>query len=199
MTRLFIVRHGNTFDDANPPRRIGRGTDLPLAESGRAQAAALGRWFADHAVAFRQALAGSLKRTRDTAKIILSHAADPIEPQTADWLTEIDHGPDEGLPDTAVAARIGATALKAWEEEAVAPPGWDVDAAGRLAAWHMLLDAPPIGDTLLVTSSGAARFALLARPELRSDVSLKLRTGSFGQLDIGPQGTAELVRWNVRP
>ena len=34
MTRLVIVRHGNTFEAGEPPRRIGARTDLPLTATG---------------------------------------------------------------------------------------------------------------------------------------------------------------------
>ncbi len=40
---LYIVRHGNTFEPDEPPRRIGRRTDLPLVESGRAKEDKLGQ------------------------------------------------------------------------------------------------------------------------------------------------------------
>jgi broad specificity phosphatase PhoE len=46
MTRIVIVRHGNTFEAGETPRRIGARTDLPLTADGQAQADALGRWFA---------------------------------------------------------------------------------------------------------------------------------------------------------
>ena len=46
MRRIFIIRHGNTFESSATACRIGAGTDLPLVESGRAQADRLGHWFA---------------------------------------------------------------------------------------------------------------------------------------------------------
>ena len=41
MTQLLIVRHGNTFETGETPRRVGLRTDLPLSSSGRKQANAL--------------------------------------------------------------------------------------------------------------------------------------------------------------
>ena len=52
MTRLYIARHGNTFEAGEAPRRVGRRTDLPLTAAGRAQAEALGRRFAADGVMF---------------------------------------------------------------------------------------------------------------------------------------------------
>ena len=39
---LLLVRHGNTFSPGDRVSWVGRGEDLPLVESGRAQASALG-------------------------------------------------------------------------------------------------------------------------------------------------------------
>ncbi|WP_031293614.1 histidine phosphatase family protein, partial [Sphingobium sp. HDIP04] len=46
MRRIFIIRHGNTFESNADARRIGARTDLALVESGHAQAERLGAWFA---------------------------------------------------------------------------------------------------------------------------------------------------------
>lgn len=197
--RLVIVRHGNTFEAGEAPRRVGARTDLPLTQAGRQQAMALGRHFTGLGLEFSTALAGNLSRTRETAELIL--AAQPVPPTfgTASFLTEIDHGPDEDQPEDAVLARIGAEALAAWDRDAVPPPDWQVDVAGRVAAWRDFM-ASAAGDVLLVTSNGAARFALLAlldptdRPE-----QIKLRTGSYGIISSDNAGLRRLSDWNRRP
>jgi hypothetical protein len=52
---------------------------------------------------------------------------------------------------------------------------------------------------LLVTSNGAARFALLADARLASArAGLKLRTGSYGVIRATAAGLA-LERWDERP
>ncbi len=203
MTRLFIVRHGNTFEAEEPPRRIGRRTDLPLVASGREQAVALGDHFACHAVKFARAFAGPLMRTRETAAIILARLNDRLVVETHEWLAEIDHGPDENQPEAAVAMRVGKGMLDRWEREAVPPPDWRVDAADRLRGWRSMLDAPPTGDTLLVTSSGAARFALVALAG-HDGKALKLRTGAFGLLtrddrDAASDGCWRVATWDELP
>lgn len=193
MTRIWIVRHGNTFEPGETPRRIGARTDLPLVAGGRAQADALRAHFRD--VRFARVLASRLRRSAETARRI----AGP--PETCDWLDEIDHGPDEDRPEAAVVARIGADALAAWERAAVPPPGWRVDAGARLAGWRTLL-ADAEGDVLAVTSNGAARFALLCDAGLAAEAAalphLKLRTGAWGRIERDG-GAWRLAEWDRRP
>lgn len=201
MTRLVIVRHGNTFEAGEPPRRIGARTDLPLTAVGVAQAEALARHFAANGVSFDRVLSGELKRSRRTAEAIAGDR--PIE--AAPFLTEIDHGPDEGQPESAVIDRIGNDAITLWETQWVAPEGWEVGAQWRLLAWREFVERVaeelPDGTILLVTSNGAARFALAAlglKPgENRAGV--KFRTGSYGVLEVGSGADFQLLGWDIRP
>jgi probable phosphoglycerate mutase len=200
VSRLFVVRHGNTFEAGEAPRRIGARTDLPLTTAGREQTQALGRHFASAGLRFARALASPLKRTQATAAAILAALPDRPEIEAAGFLAEIDHGPDENRPEAEVVARIGAEALSAWDSQAIAPPGWIVDRESRIAAWRALAAATPSGaDVLLVTSNGAARFALLALGLDRTGAPLRLRTGAFGVIEIGLDGAARLADWDVRP
>ncbi|MET0250000.1 MAG: histidine phosphatase family protein [Sphingobium sp.] len=195
MRRIFVVRHGNTFGPDELPRRIGARTDLPLVESGRRQAALLGQWFANEGVVVGRLLSGPLLRARETAAAIgaaLGYGAVGTRP----WLDEIDHGPDEGGVEAGVIARLGAQAIEDWDRRGIAPADWTVDAEARLAGWRGFLAEEAEGDDILITSNGAARFALLALGE--SGASLKLRTGAFGEIAV-EAGRARLVRWNVRP
>lgn len=198
-----IVRHGNTFAAGEPPRRIGARTDLPLTDKGIEQARTLGAMFARQGLQFTRVLVSPLLRTRQTAAEIIAAQAVPAEPQTADFLREIDHGQDENLTEDQVLERIGAGALAAWESHAIAPPGWTVDAQRRIAAWQALFADWQPGPTLLVTSNGAARFALMANPALMQAAqllpSLKLPTGGFGMIDSKPDGPLALASWGERP
>lgn len=202
MSRIVIVRHGDTFAPDEPPRRIGARTDIPLVDSGRRQAVILRRWFDRNGLTFERAYASPLARARQTADILL--AGSILEVELAHWLSEIDHGPDEDRPETDVVRRLGAAALAAWDRQAIGPPGWVIDAPARIAGWHSLLAdrASHTGAVLVVTSSGAARFALLATAGLRGDAaalpSLKLRTGAFGRLDL-VGGCWRVGAWDRRP
>lgn len=196
MRRIFVIRHGNTFESSALARRIGARTDLPLVDSGRAQAQRLGAWFAGQRLPIGRLLSSPLLRARATADAIAAatgHGCDG----TLGWLGEIDHGPDEGRPEAEVIARIGAQAIADWDERGIAPDGWIVDADARIAAWRGFFAEGGEGVDLLVTSNGAARFALLAAGVAVE--ALKLRTGAFGELAVGADGAMTLVRWDERP
>jgi probable phosphoglycerate mutase len=198
---VTIVRHGNTFGPGEPVRRIGARTDLPLVAGGRDQADALGAAFAAGGVVFDRALSAPLSRTRATIERIL--AAQPRAPsiEETDWLTEIDHGPDEGAAESAVVARIGQQALAAWDAEALPPEGWIVDERQRRQGWRSLWEKGA-GRILIVTSNGAGRFALLSDEGLRRQAAalptLKLRTGAYGTIAREPGGL-RIVEWDRRP
>lgn len=195
-SRLYIVRHGNTFDKGDTVTRVGGRTDLPLSASGRAQAEALGRHFAS--TVFASARSGPLKRTRETANAILAPHAGPPELTTDLFLREIDYGPDENRPEGEVLARIGKPALDAWERDFILPPGWRVDPAALIGNWqetfHELRDQP--GNHLVVTSNGIARFALTAANATGHDG--KLATGAWGVIELEGEAV-KVLEWNVRP
>jgi probable phosphoglycerate mutase len=81
-----------------------------------------------------------------------------------------------------------------------------VNASARIAAWADLFARAPVdpdAPVLLVTSNGAARFALLADPALRTAAdalpSLKLPTGGYGVIRRAADGRLEVPVWGQRP
>ncbi|MEM1105516.1 MAG: histidine phosphatase family protein [Pseudomonadota bacterium] len=206
VARLFIIRHGNTFDRGDTVLRVGGRTDLPLSQSGRAQAHDLARHFAKLRLGACRLLTSPLKRTLETAQAIADGLdAGPRPPQPPltlridPRLREIDYGPDEGKPEADVVARIGQAALDAWEARSAVPPGWRVDPDALTAMWRALLAeaAAAPEPMLVVTSNGIARFALGL---VLRDAALgaKLRTGAYGAIDLsGP--APRLTEWDVRP
>jgi probable phosphoglycerate mutase len=134
---FVIVRHGNTFAAGEPPRRIGARTDLPLTAAGVEQAHALGVHFAALGWRFRACWSHrSSARARRRAPSC-EHLPEAPELEPADWLREIDHGPDENQPEELVIARIGAEALAAWDRHGLPPPGGRQCRCAR-AAWRNL-------------------------------------------------------------
>lgn len=190
--RVYIVRHGNTFDKGDTILRVGGRTDLPLSNSGVQQADTLARHF--DGVKFHQAYSSDLRRTRETAERILNGQSFEL----AEFLTEIDYGPDEGLPETEVINRLGQKVLDLWDEKAIPPQDWKVDPMGLRSAWQSFLaTCSPNSNTLVVTSNGVARF-ILDVVEQSGEAPLKLRTGSYGVIELRDTGP-HLLSWNVRP
>lgn len=197
--RLWIVRHGNTFDKGDTVTRVGGRTDLPLSTSGRAQAEALSDHFANAVERFETAIVSPLKRTWETADTILAGQTQSPRLETVEFLREIDYGPDENKPEPDVVARIGEGALRLWEAQAVIPSGWQVDAEAIRTGWRALFERVrrTPGDHLAVTSNGIARFALI---ELRAqeDNTLKLPTGGYGRIDFS-NGGFTVTSWGDPP
>jgi len=101
MTLLYLVRHGET--DWNRQRRIQGSTDIPLNDTGRAQAARAGDLLARRE--WDGILASPLSRAYETAQII----ADRIgleAPAALDELVERAYGDAEGLSARQLAARF---------------------------------------------------------------------------------------------
>jgi broad specificity phosphatase PhoE len=199
MARLYIVRHGNTFDEGETVTRIGARTDLHLSTSGRIQAKRLADCFRQ--TRFTAALASPLIRTRETARTMLSWRTDSPALLIAPFLTEVDYGPDENEPEWKVAARLGP-ALEAWDRDAAVPPGWIVEIDAIRAGWRGLIsraaDLPEDAAALVVTSNGIARFLPDLVDAAPKGLDRKLKTGAFGELLVDA-GRAEILRWNVRP
>ncbi len=192
MGRVFVVRHGNTFDKGDIIRRVGGKTDLPLSRSGIEQAKRLKTHF--ETVQFNAAFSSDLKRTRQTVEAILGGQSYEI----AEMLTEIDYGPDEGKPEDEVINRLGQQALRDWDRHAVPPEGWHIDPQALRKDWvAFLASCSRSTDTLVVTSNGVARFVLDV-VERNGSEDRKLRTGSYGIINLSDRGP-KLEGWNIRP
>lgn len=101
MTELILVRHGET--DWNFEKRIQGSTDIPLNETGRAQAsAAAERLAAEHWDAI---VTSPLGRAQETARIIARRLG-LGEPQVDGRLVERAYGEAEGMDAAALAERF---------------------------------------------------------------------------------------------
>ena len=200
MARLIIIRHGNTFDKGDIVTRVGGRTDLPLSSSGLAQADALAAQF--NATHFVAAFCSPLARTRQTARAIIGMRTNSPALIVLPFLTEVDYGPDENQPEDKVLARIGETALEAWERDATPPDGWLVGGDALRDGWRGLLArAAELGadDTaLIVTSNGIARFLPDVVDDQPEQLDRKLKTGAWGSVEITPAGS-RITEWNCRP
>jgi probable phosphoglycerate mutase len=204
-TSVLIVRHGNTFDKGETLRRVGKHTDLPLSKSGIKQAKAIGYYLANFHQDLAAVYTSSLKRTRETAQIALSEAAlEPNLSASGDF-DEIDYGPDENKPESEVIARLGQSAIEAWDIHGTPPPDWKVNPEGLKQTWRdffqkVRLDYP--GKTVMVvTSNGIARFAPYCLKEFdkwQTEHTLKMRTGAVSLFNFA-DGQWDCKIWNHLP
>lgn len=202
-TTLIIARHGNTFLPDETPRRVGARTDIDLVPSGLLQAEQLGQYLHQFHLRPDHIISAPLKRTRQTVTRAFPNRVFNIDER----LREIDYGPDEGLEEDLVRARIGEQALHDWEHHATVPEGWQVDPATIITDWHDIaaetLNNRPSKITLIVTSNGTARFAPHITHDFdgfKRDFPLKLATGALGILTYQPESKAWRVQdWNIRP
>lgn len=200
VTTLIIARHGNTFEAHETPRRVGARTDLSLTEKGRDQAQAIGRYLRDHNLSPDIVYTSHLKRTIETAAL----AVPDMPPQPLELFNEIDYGADENKTDEEVVARIGAQALKDWDDHATVPQGWNADPQkiiSDLKDFAAGLVTHFAGQKILVvTSNGIARFF----PHLTDDFDsfraahgLKIATGSLCILERDDKGWVVKL-WNKK-
>lgn len=100
MTELYLVRHGET--DWNRERRIQGRTDIPLNDTGRAQARSTAGLLATQA--WDAVLTSPLLRARETAEIIGARLG--IAPESLDLLIERNYGEAEGCTDAELDERF---------------------------------------------------------------------------------------------
>jgi probable phosphoglycerate mutase len=207
MTKLIIVRHGNTFNKGDVVTRVGGRTDLPLVESGVLQATKAGELLKSKNIKIEAAYAAPLKRTMQTAEGILRALGKddlPIEPLSD--FTEIDYGVDENKPESEVLARLGEKALQDWNEKAIAPNGWNVNPEKIIQNWISLGEKIISGgkNALIVSSNGVIRFAPYITgnfEKFSKEHDIKVSTGAICifeyQSDI-LSGKWESVDWNIK-
>lgn len=198
MTRLFVVRHGQT--DWNVQGRLQGSSDIPLNDAGRAQAAAAA---ATLGLALRQGftlVSSPLSRARETAEILVASLGQG-EVELDDRLVERSYGVWEGLASAERAARYPAENAR-WE--ARDEPNIDgyeshevVAARMREAAYNWV--ARVDGDLVFVTHGSSARMlteVLLGLPSGGHTIG-NLENAAWSRLRQVIDGPWSLERHNV--
>jgi len=153
MTELYLVRHGET--DWNAARRIQGRTDIPLNDTGRAQARqaaellARRRWDAVYS--------SPLERAHETARIIAERLGlDDVTDVEA--FVERDYGEAEGM---------GFDELEARYPEGVRAPGQETreQVAARVVPALLALAEEHPGERLVIVSHGGAIRSVLQTAE----------------------------------
>ena len=144
MTELFLVRHGET--DWNRERRVQGRTDVPLNDTGRAQARAAGKLLARRE--WDSVLTSPLSRASETAAIIARELGLAM-PEPFAAAIERDYGQAEGLDFAALDAK--------WPGRKRAPGGETREqVAGRFLPALLELAAQRPGQALVIVSHGGA-------------------------------------------
>jgi probable phosphoglycerate mutase len=165
MTRIILVRHGQT--EWNRVERFRGRADVPLNETGLAQAEATGKRVAADAASLEgwrpvAVYSSPLSRAIKTAEAIAKHFDLPV--QIHDGLADIDYGQWQGLtPDEARERWPGA--LHAWynEPEAARIPGGETLAGLRARGMAAVkeLAARHAGQTIVLVGHTVINRVLL--------------------------------------
>ena len=204
MTTLLIVRHGNTFDEGELPRRVGKHTDLPLVAKGIEQAQAVGNYLKQQQLIPDQIYCSQLQRTQQTAIYAMQAMGCKSPIKVSDIFDEIDYGPDENKEEAEVIARIGKEAIDSWEKESIVPEGWKVDPEEICQQWQAFANdiavTMPGKIIMVVTSNGIARFVpSLLEDEKAFDAvfSRKIATGGICHLQLIDKQWV-VKTWNIK-
>lgn len=160
MTKFCLIRHGQT--DWNLEGRYQGQSDVPLNETGRAQARALAEKLAGQS--FDAAYASDLSRARETAEIVAAALHLPVTLEKR--LREIHQGEWEGqLVDDIKARYADVWQQRAIDPASIRPPQGETvgEVAARVsAALEEISRAHPQG-SVLVVSHGLSLATVLCK------------------------------------
>lgn len=150
MTLIYLVRHGET--EWNRARRVQGSTDIPLNDTGRAQAATTGRLLAR--MQWTGVVASPLSRAYETASIIASALGLPA-PSTLNAIVERNYGEAEGFTDAELRVKFPDDTPVPGRESREAVAERAIPALIELAEKHH-------GGALVVVSHGGVIRSVLA-------------------------------------
>lgn len=195
---LIILRHGNTFEPDELPRRIGS-TDLPLTPQGEAQIRETADCLFKKQLIPELILSAPLRRTKRSAELLQEKM--PANILYLSELSEIDHGPDENKTEDEVRTRLGPAWVQ-WQEHGIVPQDWGADEQALLMRWEQIAalcraSFRDIDTIVCVTSQGIARFAPLyvKHPQARTQ-AFRLNTAHYSILQQHAPDSWTIKAWN---
>lgn len=118
---LVLLRHGHS--EWNLTDRFTGWTDIPLTELGLAEGAAAGHRLAAAGYGFDEVHISALRRTRQTAEVLLAAMGTPALPLFATWrLNERHYGALQGMNKKEIFATWGEEASRRWWRGYFEPP-----------------------------------------------------------------------------
>jgi len=203
---LLLIRHGNTFAAGDRIVMVGRNQDLPLVESGRAQAHGAAVAIQDAGIHLERIWTSPLLRASEFAAII---AADlRLKPDVVcidPRLQEIDFGQWGGLTTAEICAQFGEEVWRQWDQLAKWPNqgqwGSDENSTSQQIRGFMDERMTAVSPELVVTSNGILRSILKLVPaefEQRiGDGSSKVGTGCFCKVGLNTQSELGLKSYDI--
>jgi probable phosphoglycerate mutase len=187
MTRLILVRHGNTFEKEEVPVQVGARSDLPLTATGREQLKKLGAFFKEQKEAPIAIFTGFLKRQAESAKIIAENFGVKVEKTPV--LSEIDYGPWEGLTQDEISRKwpkeFGEWNLNAKWQPAIFGGAFEEHWQSLMFWFERIFAEYPDQTVVGITSNGLLRL-------LRNE---KVKTGHFCTLELSYKNW-KILDWN---
>ncbi|MCB0330713.1 MAG: histidine phosphatase family protein [Bdellovibrionales bacterium] len=202
MSKLYLIRHGNTFSLGEKAVWVGRNEDLPLSPSGIAQAQKLKAAFDDRGIVIEKLLSSPLRRAVETAEKLA------MEIEESPLLNEIDYGTWGGKSTEELRTLGYDLALERWEDYGQVPDeaGWgstaeqlkvQIENARELFIRYLARYQTVVA----VTSNGFlkcfARECLQEYQDLCLSKQLKVRTGHLCELQYAAE-TWKVVSWGIR-
>lgn len=156
-TKVLLIRHGET--DWNHSGRWQGHTDIPLNDTGRAQARALAKRLSSWPI--RAIYSSDLQRAAQTAEILGETLG--LAPTLEPALRERNGGVFEGL----TASQLQAShqqALLCMREKGAAPPGGEsaLEVANRITGAFDTILSQHQGELLAIVSHGGALISLIS-------------------------------------
>ncbi|RQH08614.1 histidine phosphatase family protein [Paraburkholderia dinghuensis] len=187
--RIFLMRHGDVtyFDDSG--RAIDPDT-VPLNKDGRAQAIAAGRAFASQAAHFDRVIVSGLRRTVETAQLVLAETGQHIDLDIEPAWQEIRGGRLATIPPD----ELESAFLRAFDgivAEDVRFLGGETigELLDRVLPALAALRADPSWDTVLLVLHGGVNRAILSHAITAGARTffghLAQATGCINALDVG--------------
>ena len=193
---LYLVRHGQT--EWNRLHRIQGQSDPPLNETGRTQARALARVFAERPL--DAVYSSPLQRARDTAEAIAR--VHNLSVQTFDELKELNVGALDGVTLVEMRERYGDF-LARWRTDASVrlPGGGETLAELQARAWEAIQrirQAHAGQQVAVVTHSFLTQVVISAVLGLPLDHFRRVRVseGAVSIMDFSPGGRPRLAAMN---
>lgn len=207
MQYLLLSRHGNTFAPGQKVVWVGATNDLPLVESGIAQAHSLSKALKDTAILPSMVYAANLKRTSTYAQIICDDLRLTETIIVDNRLNEIDYGAWTGLSESEIKEKFGGSELEKWNEEGIWPESFgtsESEVAQQVQdfAKDIVINNPDRLLTLAVTSNGRLKYFLKLIPSLYADAmraaKWKVATGNVSVFAY-EKAAWQIICWNVSP